>query len=60
MKFERKKDSSTLQVCLLILLNINTLFRLKYKQKGICSKFQISAKNFIYHYIRIDYIVNLD
>jgi ABC-type glutathione transport system ATPase component len=58
MKLERKKESLTLQVCLLILLNINTPLRIKYNQKRTCIR-SISRLNIAYSiYVQREYIVN--
>jgi ABC-type multidrug transport system fused ATPase/permease subunit len=58
MKLERKKESLTLQVCLLILLKINTPLRIKYKQKRTCIR-SICRQNIAYSiYVQREYIVN--
>jgi ABC-type glutathione transport system ATPase component len=58
MKLERKKESLTLQVCLLILLNINTPLRINYNQKRTCIR-SISRLNIAYSiYVQREYIVN--
>jgi hypothetical protein len=55
MKLERKKESLTLQVCLLILLNIILL-----ADFNISKKVHLFSPNIVYSiYVQREYVVNL-